>query len=398
LSLGLGTNTVEVKVAAEDTTVTRTYTILVVRRYPGALDIDFPTGSGTNDSVLCLALQADGKILLAGPFYVYDGIWIGNNVARLDPDGSWDSSWTTGSGANYWSTWSVASQNDGKVLIGGDFTTYHGTNRGHVARLNGNGSLDTSFLASGAGANGRVVAIVPLASGKILIGGHFNTYNGTSRGNIARLNGDGSLDESFLASGTGTNNRILSLALQTDNKILIGGIFTACNGTSRGNIARLNDDGSLDTSFLASGAGANASVNAIVLESDGKVLIGGDFTTYNGTIRGHIARLNADGSLDPSFLASGTGADNSVMAVSVQSNGKILIGGGFATYDSTARGGMARLNEDGSLEASFLSTGAGAYGDVRTIAPLTDGRILICGGFFIFNGIYRNHIARLWLE
>jgi len=73
LSLDLGTNTVEVKVAAEDTSVTRIWTILVVRRCPGALDIDFPIGSGTNASVFSLALQADGKILLAGPLYVYNG-------------------------------------------------------------------------------------------------------------------------------------------------------------------------------------------------------------------------------------------------------------------------------------------------------------------------------------
>jgi uncharacterized delta-60 repeat protein len=182
-------------------------------------------------------------------------------------------------------------QSDGKILIGGFFTTYNGTSRGSLARLNTDGSLDTGFLATGAGANSYVNSVVVQSDDKILIGGSFTTYNGTSRGSLARLNTDGSLDTGFLATFAGANNEVYSVAVQSDGKILIGGYFTAYNGTSRGYVARLNTDGSLDTGFLATGAGANSEVYSVAVQSDGKILIGGSFATYNGTSRVRIARL-----------------------------------------------------------------------------------------------------------
>ena len=102
--------------------------------------------------------------------------------------------------------------------------------------------------------------------------------------------------------------------------------------------------GDLDTTFLATGAGATGAVNSIAVQSDGKVLIGGLFTSYNGTSRGYVARLNTDGSLDTGFLATGAGANGLVYSVAVQpGDGKILIGGGFTTYNGTSRGFVARL-------------------------------------------------------
>ena len=113
-------------------------------------------------------------------------------------------------------------------------------------------------------------------------------------------------------------------------------------------MARLNSDGSLDTGFLATGAGASDTVYSVAVQSDGKVLIGGGFTTYNGkAAEKHVARLNSDGSLDTGFLATGAGADGDVVSLAVQSDGKILIGGGFTVYSPyngvTSRGYVARL-------------------------------------------------------
>ena len=187
------------------------------------------------------------------------------------------------------------------------------------------GSLDTSF-DPGSGANSWVYELAIQPDGKILIGGNFTTYNGTGRNSIARLNADGSLDTTF-DPGTGADNYVLGLAIQSDGKILIGGAFTTYNGTGRNSIARLNADGSLDTSFDP-GAGANGFGYALAIQADGKILIGGDFTSYDGTGRNRIARLNADGSLDTSF-DPGTGADNYPVALAIQPDGKILIGGGF---------------------------------------------------------------------
>jgi uncharacterized delta-60 repeat protein len=301
----------------------------------------------------------------------------------------------TGSGANN-VVGSIAVQSEGKILIGGAFTTFNGTNRGYVARLNVDGSLDTGFLAAGDGANNGVQSIAVQSDGKILIGGGFTTYNGTNRGYVARLNADGSLDTGFLATGDGANSGVYSIAVQSDGKILIGGGFTTYNGTNRGYVARLNADGSLDVGFLATGDGANSGVYSVAEQIDSKILIGGYFTTYNATNRGHVARLNADGSLDASFLANGTGTNNPVFSVAVQSDGKILIGGGFYICNGTGRGYVARLKANGSLDTSFHATGIGANDWVYSVAVQSDGKILIGGIFASYSGTSRGYIARLW--
>jgi uncharacterized delta-60 repeat protein len=259
------------------------------------------------------------------------------------------------------------------------------------------GSIDHSFnptdigFGNGDGANNWVRSTVLQPDGKILIGGSFTAYNGTTRNSIARLNADGSLDASF-NPGTGANDWVHSIALQPDGKILIGGKFTAYNGTTRNRIARLNTDGSLDASFNP-GTGADHWVNSIALQPDGKILIGGEFTAYNGTTSNYIARLNTDGSLDASFNPR-TGADHWVNSIALQPDGKILIGGYFDTYNGTTRNRIARLNTDGSLDASF-NPGTGANDGVRSIALQPDGKILIGGLFTAYNGTGRNRVARI---
>jgi len=126
--------------------------------------------------------------------------------------------------------------------------------------------------------------------------------NDTNRNCIARLNANGSLDSTF-KPGTGPNNLSVScVAVQADGKVLIGGAFTTVNGTNRSRMARLNANGGLDGSF-SSGIGVNGAVSSVVVQPDGKVLIGGPFTFINGTNRYGSARLNADGSLDSTFIS-----------------------------------------------------------------------------------------------
>jgi uncharacterized delta-60 repeat protein len=358
-------------------------------------DLSLDTGFSSisyngNSSIKSIAIQSDGKVLLGGIF--------GGYIDRRNSDGTDDTTFlTTGAGVNGNTVYSLALQTDGKILIGGAFTTYNGVARGYVARLNADGSLDSSFLATGAGANGVVNSLVVQSDGKILIGGAFTTYNGVARGKVARLNSDGSLDTTFLAAGAGASGTINSIAVQPDGKILIGGAFAAYNGVARGKVARLNTDGSLDTTFLTTGAGASSTVNSIAIQSDGKILIGGAFTTYNGVARGGVARLNADGSLDTTFLATGAGASGTISSIVVQSDGKILIGGDFTRVNAVNRGKVARLNTDGSLDATFLATGAGVgtSGVVYTIAVQPDGKILIGGDFTRVNAVKRGCIARL---
>jgi uncharacterized delta-60 repeat protein len=368
---------------------------------PGAIDLTFnPTdigfgsGEGANSDVNSIAIQSDGKILIGGQFTSYNGT-SRNRIARLNSDGSLDMDFDLGAGASD-IVYSIAIQSDGKILIGGSFTSYNGTSRNRIARLNSEGSLDTGF-DPGSGANNTIESIVIQSDGKILIGGYFTSYNGTSRNGIARLNSDGSLETGFdPGTGASTNSYINSVALQSDGKILIGGSFTSYNGTSRNRIARLNSDGNLDTSFDP-GMGANNTVNSIALQIDEKILIGGWFDSYNGTGRNYIARLNSDGSLDTAF-DPGSGVYNYpytiVLSIAVQSDGKVLIGGWFTSYNGTQRNYIARLNSDGSLDIGF-DPGTVTNRLVYSIAIQSDGKILIGGQFTSYNGTTRNHIARL---
>jgi uncharacterized delta-60 repeat protein len=333
-------------------------------------------------------IQPDGKIIIGGGFSSYNGTAI-NRIARLNADGSLDTGFNPGTGANT-TIRTTQIQADGKIIIGGDFNQYNGTGINRIARLNADGSLDTGFNP-GTGASGRVLTLAVQADGKILMGGIFTSYNGTARNNIARLNADGSLDTGF-NPGTGANSSIFTTQIQPDGKIIIGGFFTSYNGTARNYIARLNADGSLDSGFNP-GAGTNIGIETMALQADGKILIGGEFTQYNGVDRIGIARLNADGSLDASFN-SGLEINSVVVTLAVQPDGKILIGGGFGSYNGVPRSSIARLNSDGSLDTSF-NPGTGSNNGVPTLAVQADGKVMIGGEFTQYNGVDRIRIARL---
>jgi uncharacterized delta-60 repeat protein len=354
----------------------------------GNIDTGFNAGTGANSWVYSTALQSDGKIMIGGYFTTYNNT-ARNYVARLEDDGGIDSSFNPGAGANSWiNTLSV--QNDGKIMIGGNFSSYDSIDRNYITRLNSDGSLDVTFNP-GTGADNPIQAMVIQSDGKIIIVGNFTSYDGTGRNRIARLNSDGSLDAAF-DPGAGANSIVRTITLQSDGKIIIGGQFSAYNGTARNFIARLNTDGSLDATFDP-GTAANSYVYTTVIQSDGKIMIGGLFTIYNGTGRNHIARLNSDGSLDSGFNP-GTGASDWINSMIIQSDGKIIIGGDFITYNGTSRVRLARLNTDGSLDIGF-DTGSGTDFPVWTMAMQNDKKIIIGGGFTNYNGTGRNRIARV---
>jgi len=354
----------------------------------GSLDTSFDTSTGANEAVYAVALQPDGKVLIGGILTQVDGV-ARNRIARLNPDGSLDSTFDPSSGANSY-VYSVATQTDGKVLIGGAVTQVNGVGRSRIARLNADGSLDTGF-DPGTGPNDPVYDISLQDDGEVLIGGHFTHVDGVERRGIARLNTDGSLDTSFDTS-SGANNVVLSTALQSDGKVLIGGHFTQVDGVGRNHIARLNADGSLDT-YLDTGTGPNSFVRSVAIHTDGKVLIGGSFTQVDGDAQYHIARLNANGSLNAAFNP-GVGANDTVYVLAVQPDGKVLIGGAFTTVDGVARSHVARLNANGWLDAGF-DTSMGANGPVTALVPQSDGKVLIGGTFTEVDGMARKYIARL---
>jgi len=357
----------------------------------GNLDTTFIYTGGINNIVYATATQQlDGKVIIGGLFSTYNGTGR-NNIVRVNADGSLDATFNYAGGTNN-TVYALAVQTDGKIIVGGLFGVYNGTARNNIVRLNPDGTIDASFTYAG-GTNGTVYAIaVQPADGKILIGGQFSAYNGTGRNNIVRLNTNGTIDATFTYT-SGTNNTVYALAAQPDGKTIVGGLFSSYNGTARNNIVRLNINGSIDATFTT--AGTNNTVYAFALQPDGKILIGGLFTGYNGTARNFIARLNTNASLDASFTYTG-GTNAPVFAIAVQKDGKILAGGQFTAYNGSARNYIVRANSDGTVDTSFYE-GTGANNIVRTIAIQTNGKMIIGGDFTSYNSVARAHIARIYL-
>lgn len=363
---------------------------------PGG-DLDLPFASNiSGGGVTALAVQADGKIVIGGLFTSVGGV-ARNRIARLNSDGTLDTTFLNGLSGTNDVVNAVAVQADGKIVLVGNFSTVNGTARLRIARLNSDGTLDTAFLNGLSGVNFRVNAVVVQPDNKIILGGGFTTINGVVRSRIGRLNTDGTVDTAFLNGPSGVSGGdVNALALQADGKIVLGGSgFGQVNGVARNNLARLNSDGTLDTGFLNGLTGADISVSAVGVQADGKVVIGGGFTTINGVARNRIAQLNSNGTVDTNFLNGLTGADSSVSASVVQADGKIIIGGFFTTINGVSRNRIARLNNDGTLDTGFLNGQSGADSSVFALALQTDGKVLLGGTFGSINGTARPGLARL---
>jgi uncharacterized delta-60 repeat protein len=360
----------------------------------GSLDITFNPGSGvSNGAVLCMALQTNGQIVLGGYFTSFNG-FNSSDVARVNADGSVDTTFDFGAGPDGQVN-AIAVQSDGKILIGGDFDSIHGVSWNQPARLRIDGSVDTNFdtsFADGAGATNGVTALALQPDGKVLMGGGFSNVGGINYNGVARLNTNGTLDATFNPGTAVTNGVVNALGLQSTGKVIVGGTFTAFNGVSLNSLARLNSNGSLDTAFNA--AIQDGSVITLTVTPQDQIVIGGTFTSINGYSRDGIARLNSDGSVDATFDPGLGVSDGSVMGVSVQGDGKVVIGGSFDTVNNTYYNGVARLNTNGTLDVSF-NPGTGVNGQLFCVASQPDGKTLIGGAFTSFNGTNINGIARL---
>jgi uncharacterized delta-60 repeat protein len=315
----------------------------------GTLDETFMNGlSGADGTVISIAVQNSGMVLVGGSFNTVNGV-SRNGIARLKADGSLDPDFQNGMAGADGEVHQVTAQPDGKVLIGGAFVSVNGVPRVGLARLTPIGALDSGFLSGMAGPDNTVNSIVLEPSSllqpdsKILVGGAFTNVNGQSRNMIARLHPDGSLDDGFQNGMSGVNDWVLSIAVQPDFKVLIAGAFTTVNGVLRNRIARLNSDGSLDNRFQNGMSGADNSVYSVAVQADARVLVAGLFGSVNDTDRGRIARLNADGSLDTTFQNGMSGANALARAVGRQPDGKVLIGGDFTSVNDVPASYFARL-------------------------------------------------------
>lgn len=362
---------------------------------------------GADGTVRALAVQADGGVLVGGSFTYFKGA-PRTGLARLNADGSLDPDFAPSLDG---SVFSIALQPDGsgRICIGGTFTTVNEVSRNNIARLEANGTLDASF-DPGTGATGQfelskpiVFVVVVQPDGRLIIGGVFTHFNGTRRQCLARLNTDGRLDQGFNASD-GPDKAIVCIALEPDGQMIIGGLFTQFNGVNRNRIARLDAEGRLDFTIFNHGLDIET-VKTIGIQSDRKIVLGGFVNSIDGPRRTQIARVNRFGERDRDFnptieVSPALRPNPNIQALAIQPDDKIVIGGLFHTVDFISRGSIARLNADGSLDQSF-NPGTGATGssgpepEIAAVTLQSDRKVLIGGAFTQVDGISRNRIARL---
>ncbi len=333
-------------------------------------------------AVSAIAVQSDGRVLIGGTF---TQLFPQNSTAavqvaftsRINTDGSLD---PTYSPAPNQAVAAIAIQPDGQILLGGYFTSLVSasasapTARNFIARVASDGSLDATMAPD---AFGGIFASVQLPNGQYVVGGTFKSVGGATQPFLARINANGSLDASFAPV---LNGSVATIALQSDGKLVVGGSFTTVDGDARYYLARINTDGSLDGPFNPN---PNGPITLLALQSNGQIIVSGGFSEFlpNGATVGvginALARLNTDGTVDQTYVPSPTGG--SIFALAVQSDGKVIIGGEFASVDNQSRGYIARINTDGSLDKASFNPECDSA--VYALAIQPDGKVLAGGSF-----------------
>lgn len=268
-------------------------------------------------------------------------------VTKLDPleeDRTWDQGFYTRSGIP--AVWATAQMADGRMVLGGKFARSHGIARNNIVRVRADGSVDTTFNP-GTGFDGPVRSLAIRSDGMIWAGGNFSKYNGQSSRGVALLNANGTWDSRPAQPDT----KEIYWVGNAGNSLYLGGAFGKVGGTPTGNLARLNADGSLDMNFLK-GAGANGTVYGGAVLSDGSLIIVGAFSSYNGTARKGVVKLKPDGSVDNSFKP-GAGASGEVYSVKPIEDGRMVLTGSFQSFDGTACNGTIRLDKNGKIDTTM---------------------------------------------
>ena len=385
----------------------------------GDIDTTFTSPYSYAGNIFGIQVQSDGKIILINSS--------NNSVVRLNNDGTFDNTFTPAytNGILY----CVKLLTDGKILIGGNFTTCNGQNANRVVKLNSNGSIDNTFQINSATiTGGAVYAIEVQPDGKVLIGGSF--YDQSSLSNswfkyFLRLNINGQIDSSasnylhvFRANAPIHSIKYQSIYNTTsgtyDSKILLGGEFTNYANSNKG-IVRINgNDCYPDNSFnaqLTKGSYAGK-VSTIELDIDGYIMAGGSFSNYNWQSSANPGiNVNNLVRLDPitGALASNNFSANfvntlfqttEIESIAVQNDRKVLIGGYYTNSSLNSDiSKFTRLNESGNIDGTF-NTGTGfnnpsGNSSVNVVKLQSDGKILVGGYFRNYNGTENFHISRL---
>ncbi|WP_239023064.1 T9SS sorting signal type C domain-containing protein [Flavobacterium endoglycinae] len=359
----------------------------------GTQDLSFNTSIGAPTGIIYnISLQSDGKIIIVGSFTKYNTKTV-NRIARILPDGTLDPFFDTGTG----STLNITNSrilSDGKILLTGNFTLFNKIESNRIIRLNTDGSVDTNFNI-GTGFNDDVNAIVIQPDGKIILGGNFTSYQENTANRIIRINQDGSVDTEFLGTGFNSGN-VEIIKTDTQGNIMVGGNFTSkYNGTDVNRVILLDSKGLLKTDFDIGLGPASASVFALANDQEGSWFIGGSFSVFDGQNQGRLAKVNFEGEQDSSYLSSGIGFNNSVFKIIPQENKKTIVVGNFITFNNNPAPRIARLLEDGSSDPDFNKEQTGANNLIKSAILQADGKIIIGGNFTKYNDVLCNRLARI---
>jgi len=335
-------------------------------------------------------LALNNSIFVGGGFNSYNrkpikggGNPIGPSMLKIKQDGTVDDTFTNygfGVGQSF-SIRTIEEQSNGKIMVGGSFSSYSGQSLGNIVRLNSTGTIDNTFN-TGTGFNNQVNDIEIQSDGKYICAtpAGTNTFSGITVGPVVRLNTNGSFDNTF--STTGITGTTYDISIQSDGKILCATIFSSGLSTVR----RLNTDGTIDTGFTAN---VNTNTYTVQQQSDGKIMIGGAFTTVNSTSRSRIARLNSNGTLDTTFTSPLSGGI--VRDISIQSNGKYIIIG-YDLFGTSTGVGVLRLNTNGTIDTTFNIVGyeresAAIFNGAAEISEILPNGDILLGNFTTYNGV-----------
>ena len=322
---------------------------------------------------LCSAKDSAGNVYVCGVFSTYNGT-PSVNIIKLFPDGSIDTSFNTGTGFVGSVITIVIDPSTGKIYAGGAFITYNGSNALNIIRLNTDGQRDPTFDTT-TGFNSTVNTIALDSSGDLYVGGLFTLYKAVNATRIVKLfSSNASIDTSFAIAGTTFNQGVQTIVLDSAGKLYVGGAFTTYRGLTNIRIIKLNTDNSKDSSFDNTTGFGNGQANQIALDSAGKLYVVGTFTTYKSVSANFIIKINTDGTKDTSFNF-GTGFNYQTYSLFIDSSGSIYVGGYYTSYNGSFAGGIIKLLATGAIDTAFTVTSAGFNTNnslgVRSIIKLT---------------------------
>ena len=357
-------------------------------------------GGGFNNIVRAIDYQSDGKIIVGGDFTSFNGTAV-NYICRLNADGTEDTTFTTNIGSGFNDiVYTIKVQPDDKILVGGAFTSFNSISPfvNYICRLNADGTEDTTFTSNiGSGFNSDVHAIKLLSDDYIIVGGVFTSFNSNTVGYIIKLRSDGAFNSTFITNtGTGFNGDVYALDIDPSDNIYVGGAFTSFNGNTVNYAAKMSSTGVRNSTFFTNiSTNLNNIVYAIRYNSN-KILIGGEFTAAFGSGLNRICQVNPDGTEDVDFTSvAGSGYNNRVFAIEAVADGW-LVGGQSTSYSGNTISYFNYIQNTGKQLNGYRAFGAGFDDSIQSLKLYPGNKILAGGDFKNYDSVTNNYFANLY--